>query len=40
MNSTSGRVASAAPPWSTPSAGWTSGCKRQAYINEHYLSWM
>jgi hypothetical protein len=28
MSSTSGRVASA-PPWSTPSAGWTSGCKRK-----------
>jgi hypothetical protein len=28
MSSTSGRVASATP-WSTPSVGWTSGCRRK-----------
>jgi hypothetical protein len=38
MSSTSGRVNSA-PPWSTPSAGWTSGC-RHKHKYEYYLSWM
>jgi hypothetical protein len=38
MSSTSGRVNSA-PPWSTSSAGWTSGCRRK-HQYEHYLSSM
>jgi hypothetical protein len=29
MSSTSGYLASAAPPWSTSSAGWTLGCRRK-----------
>jgi hypothetical protein len=36
MSSTSGRVNSA-PPWSTPSAGRTLGCRRK-HQYEHYLS--
>jgi hypothetical protein len=35
MSSTSGRVNSA-PSWSTPSAGWTSRCRRK-HQYEHYL---
>jgi hypothetical protein len=38
MSLTSGRVNSS-PPWSTLSAGWTSGCRRK-HQYEHYLSWM
>jgi hypothetical protein len=38
MSSTYGRVASAAPPWSTLSAWWTSGCRRKNIsMNIFYL---
>jgi hypothetical protein len=40
MSSTSGRVALAALPWSTSSAGWTSGCSRKHQWIERYLSLM